>query len=113
MTSIAVNAVAIYTDSKGNEPLTLWIDSLDKVTRQRVKKRLARLKKGNFGDWKKIDKGLYELRLHFGSGYRIYFAMKENYIVLLLNGGDKAQQGRDIQLAKYYGQDLDGGYYEI
>ena len=55
---------------------------------------------GNFGDHKKIDNEISELRLKFGSGYRIYYTEIDNVIVLLVNGGNKSTQNKDIQKAK-------------
>ena len=57
-------------------------------------------KKNNFGDHKKIDSEISELRLKFGSGYRIYYTEVDNVIVLLINGGDKSTQSKDIEKAK-------------
>lgn len=57
---------------------------------------------GNLGDYKSLGEDLYELRLHFGSGYRIYYGELEDIIILLLCGGDKSTQSRDIIKAKNY-----------
>lgn len=81
-------------------PFIEWLDSLDKVTKSRVKSRLTRLLENNFGDHKKLDSEISELRLKFGSGYRIYYAEINNVIVLLINGGDKSTQSKDIIKAK-------------
>lgn len=81
-------------------PFIEWIDSLDKVTKIRVQSRLTRLLENNFGDHKKIDNEISELRLTFGSGYRIYYTEIDNVIVLLINGGDKSKQTKDILKAK-------------
>ena len=81
-------------------PFIEWLDSLDKVTKARIKSRLARLLENNFGDCKKIDNEISELRLKFGSGYRIYYTEIDNVIVLLINGGDKSTQTKDIEKAK-------------
>lgn len=62
--------------------------------------RLDRLKDGNFGDCKQLDEYLYELRFNFGSGYRVYYTVKDNTIILLINGGDKKSQIKDIKTAK-------------
>lgn len=68
--------------------------------RKRVLIRLDRIKDGNFCDYKQLAPDLYELRLAFGSGYRIYYTIENNVIILLLNGGDKKSQTRDINRAK-------------
>ena len=81
-------------------PFIEWISSLDKVTKSRVQSRLTRLLENNFGDHKKIDSEISELRLKFGSGYRIYYTEIDNVIVLLINGGDKSTQNKDIKKAR-------------
>lgn len=81
-------------------PFIEWMDSLDKTTKARVQSRLTRLLENNFGDNKKIDNEISELRLKFGSGYRIYYTEVDNIIVLLINGGDKSTQSKDIEKAK-------------
>ena len=60
------------------------------------------LETGNFGDYRSVGEGVFELRFHFGAGYRIYFGEVDNTIVLLLCGGDKSSQARDIDRAKAY-----------
>lgn len=81
-------------------PFVEWMNSLDKVTKARVQSRLTRLLENNFGDYKKIDNEISELRLKFGAGYRIYYTEIDNIIVLLINGGDKSTQQKDIKKAK-------------
>lgn len=81
-------------------PFIDWVESLDKTTKARVQSRLTRLLENNFGDHKKIDNEISELRLHFGSGYRIYYSETDDIIILLINGGDKSTQNKDIQRAK-------------
>lgn len=88
-----------YVDDEGNEPIIIWLKSLDTTTRKRILLRLDRLKDGNFGDFKKIDNNLYELRFMFGAGYRIYYTIENDTIVLLINGGDKKSQSKDIKIA--------------
>ncbi|MEK6747215.1 MAG: type II toxin-antitoxin system RelE/ParE family toxin [Pseudomonadota bacterium] len=93
----------IYENEDGIEPFTKWLFSLrDSLTRQRIETRLARLEQGNYGDVKAIGEGLSELRLFFGSGYRVYFGEQEDCIVVLLCGGDKNSQKKDIKEAKAY-----------
>ena len=77
--------VLFYTDKNGVEPLTKWLYNLrDKTGRLRILARLKRLEQGNYGDCKPIGNGLSELRLFFGSGYRIYFGEKNDNIIILL-----------------------------
>ena len=61
-----------------------------------------RLEEGNFGDYRSVGESVFELRLHLGSGYRIYFGEVDNKVVLVLCGGDKSTQQRDIDNAKTY-----------
>lgn len=72
----------------------------DNRTLSRVQTRLDRLEAGNFGDCRTVGEGVFELRLHFGAGYRIYFGEVYDTIVLLLCAGDKSSQTRDIERAK-------------
>ena len=65
---------------------------------------------GNFGNSRSVGSGVYELRLHFGSGYRIYFGEVGDTVVLLLCGGDKSSQARDIRRAKTYWLDYKENY---
>lgn len=92
--------IKIAQISNNKTPFIEWVDSLDKITKSRVKSRLTRLLENNFGDHKKIDNEISELRLKFGSGYRIYYTEIDNVIVLLINGGDKSTQSKDIEKAK-------------
>jgi putative addiction module killer protein len=78
-----------------------WLRKLRDVTaKRRILKRLADIgDTGNFGDHKAVGDGVSELRFFFGSGYRVYYTMRGETIVLLLAGGDKASQSRDIAAA--------------
>ena len=81
----------------------IWLVSLrDLMGRKRILARIARLEQGNFGDCEPVGEGVCELRLFFGSGYRVYFGEDENNIVVLLCGGDKGNQHQDIKQAKMY-----------
>ena len=93
-------AISNYIDDNGKEPIKDWLKSLDGTTRKRVLLRFDRLKDGNFGDHKQLNEYLYELRFNFGSGYRVYYTFENNTIVLLINGGDKKSQVKDIKKAQ-------------
>jgi putative addiction module killer protein len=91
-----------FQSRSGKTPYLEWVLSLDRKTRERVLSRVGRLKLGQFGDFKALDGGLYELRLFFGPGYRVYFGEHRGNMILLLCGGDKSTQKKDIKLAKEY-----------
>ena len=77
-----------------------WLESLsDKVTRTRVQARILRLKSGNAGDVKSVGEGVSEMRIHHGPGYRVYFVKKGSELIILLAGGDKSSQSKDIRKA--------------
>lgn len=95
--------VVIYADADGREPFTEWLESLkDGTGRKRILVRLRRVEQGNYGDYKLLGDGLFELRMDFGPGYRVYCAEKDDTIVILLSGGDKSTQRQDIKTAKSY-----------
>lgn len=95
--------IQYYRSQKGRQPFIEWFKSIrDRNTRNRVERRLKRLEDGNFGDCQSVGGGVFELRLHFGPGYRIYFGQISNRLILLLCGGDKTSQQRDIESAKSY-----------
>ena len=101
MRDIHPREIRVYQTLNGREPFNEWLDSIrDARTRERVQAQLERLEDGNFGDCQSVGEGVFELRLHFGAGYRIYFGQVGNTIVLLLCGGDKSSQARDIERAK-------------
>ena len=92
--------VLIYETLDGACPFDEWLGGLrDREARLRITKRIARLRGGNPGDYKSVDEGVYELRIDYGPGYRLYVALAGEQIVLLLCGGDKTTQQRDINHA--------------
>ena len=96
-----------YITSSGKEPFEEWLQSLrDRKARALIRSRINRLRMGNFGDAKALGEGVHELRVHYGSGYRVYFGDADGTIVVLLCGGDKRTQRRDVQRAKEYWRDL-------
>jgi putative addiction module killer protein len=92
----------VYQAENGKLPFEDWLDDLDKVTRVRILARLDRVKQGNYGDYKSLGEGVLELRYFFGSGYRVYFAEEGDTVVLLLCGGDKSSQAKDVAKAQEY-----------
>lgn len=100
--------IAVYAKPNGKMPFIDWLESLDKPIRYRVKERLDRIALGNFGDYKAIESGISEFRLAFGARYRIYFAQQNDNIILLLCGGDKRSQKKDIKNAIAYWHDYLG-----
>ena len=95
-----------YTTRTGANPYRKWFDGLrDIKVKARIETRLHRLELGNFGDCKSVGDGVFELRLHFGSGYRVYFGKDGNSVVLLLLGGNKSSQPNDIKAAQEYWSD--------
>ena len=97
--------IQIYRDKNGNEPFEQWLSSIkDNPTWARIDNRLKRVRLGLLGDHRLIGEGVFELRLDFGPGYRIYFGRIGREHILLLTGGDKSSQRRDIAIAKQYWQ---------
>ena len=78
-----------------------WIRNLkDQIARSIINARIRRISAGNFGDTRPVGDGISELRIDYGPGYRVYFIQQENEIVILLCGGDKSTQSKDIEVAK-------------
>lgn len=82
-----------YITQQGNNPFRDWFNSLKDVRAQvQIDVRISRIRLGNFGDAKSVGKGVYELRIQVGPGYRIYYGLEGSKIVLLLCAGDKSSQ---------------------
>ena len=84
----------------GRTPFESWYDGLDTLLQRAIDARLTRIAVGNFGDHKPVGDGVYELRIPKGPGLRVYYALKGNELVVLIGGGDKGSQKRDITKAK-------------
>jgi putative addiction module killer protein len=95
-----------YQTVVGRTPIAEWLDGLrDMTARSRIVARLDRLSLGLIGDWKSIGSGVCELRIDTGPGYRVYYAQDGAAVVLLLCGGDKRTQAKDIERAHAYWKD--------
>src|SRR5579859_7578688 len=95
-----------YVTKAGKDVFETWLSRLADVRAQaRIAVRINRLALGNFGDCKPVRHGLFEIRIDFGPGYRIYYAMLGKERVLLLCGGDKRTQASDIDRALLYLED--------
>ncbi|WP_019501183.1 type II toxin-antitoxin system RelE/ParE family toxin [Pseudanabaena sp. PCC 6802] len=93
----------IYETSQGETPFSSWLSSLrDREARARIRKRLDRIELGNLGDYRSVGGGVFEFKIDYGPGYRVYFAQIDLLIILLLCGGDKSTQERDILQAKQF-----------
>jgi putative addiction module killer protein len=92
-----------YVTPEGKNPFREWLRGLRDVrARAKIRVRLNRIRLGNFGTAKPVGGGVSELVIPYGPGYRVYFARTGSTVVLLLCGGDKATQPRDISTAKDY-----------
>lgn len=101
-----MNTVLEYLDEQGHSPYYNWLSGLkDARTRAKIMMRVDRMALGLFGDVEPIGEGLSELRIHYGPGYRVYFGKEGNQVYLLLCGGDKSSQSKDIKKAKAYWKD--------
>lgn len=99
-------SIRIYEAGNGKRPFEEWVKDLrDPVTVRRIQARLAGVSAGNLGDVKPVGEGVSELRLAFGPGYRIYFGADGDELIILLCGGDKSSQDKDIRKAKEYWAD--------
>lgn len=95
-----------YQRKDGLEPYTEWFRRLrDTAAKTSIAKRLRRVEVANFGDCRSVGGGVSELRIDFGPGYRVYFGTLGSLLVILLCGGDKSSQERDIERAKTFWAD--------
>ena len=95
-------SISKYVTINGICPFDEWFETLNSETKVRVDVRLDRVNLGNFDDSKSLGEGIYELRLHFGGGYRIYYGLAGKKVILLLTGGMKKNQTKDIKTARRY-----------
>jgi putative addiction module killer protein len=100
---IKPKTVLVYRTREGRLPFNDWLRELcDDHAISRILARIGRVRRGNLGDCKPVGKGVSELRVDCGPGYRIYFGQEGTTLVILLCGGDKRTQPRDIVQAQEY-----------
>jgi putative addiction module killer protein len=93
--------IKLLATEDGRSPFEVWYNAIrDNQVRARIRSRITRIRAGNFGDCKSVGEGVNELRLDFGPGYRIYYSVANQTVVILLVGGDKATQDKDIANAR-------------
>ncbi len=98
--------IKYYETEDGDQPLTEWLDNLNDVRGQaKIEIRLERVEEGNLGDVGRVGKGVHELRIHFGPGYRVYFGNIDKNTILLLSAGIKKNQKKDIKKATEFWTD--------
>jgi len=98
--------VLTYVKVNGSAPFNDWLESLkDRKARAIVRTRINRIRLGNLGSCRSVGDGVSELKIKFGAGYRVYFGQKGDEIIILLSGGDKSSQNKDIKQAREYWQD--------
>jgi len=95
-----VVAIKEYLDANGNSPFTRWFDGLNAQAALKVTTSVTRLENGNFSMVKGIGSGVYECRIDWGPGYRVYFGKEGETLIILLAGGTKKRQQADIDMAK-------------
>jgi putative addiction module killer protein len=98
--------IPTYVKADGSAPFNDWLEALkDRKARAIIRTRINRVRLGNLGDCKSVGEGVSELRIKFGAGYRVYFEQEGDTIIILLFGGDKSSQDKDIKQAKAYWKD--------
>jgi putative addiction module killer protein len=98
--------ISYYLTESGGKPFKEWLDGLkDIVARQKIRIRLDRIRLGNLGKNRSVGAGVFELKIDYGPGYRVYYGLDKNTVVLLLLGGDKSTQKKDISQARSFWED--------
>jgi len=91
-----------FLDGKGNSPFAKWFSRLNATAAAKVVTAIYRIENGNFSNVKGVGAGVYEYRIVFGPGYRLYFGKDGELLVILLGGGTKKRQDADIKAAKVH-----------
>lgn len=103
---IAPVEIRYYQTASSRRPFEEWLDSLDVSVQLIVSVRLARVRRGLFGDAEPVGEGVFELKIDDGPGYRIYYGRAGKVVVVLLHAGEKKRQSADIRRARAYWQDF-------
>ena len=98
--------VRYYKQANDRSPFKEWIEGLDKKARQIIFQRIDRIRLGNFGDCRSLGSGIYELRIFWGPGYRVYYGLRGIEMIILLCGGDKSSQEKDIRKAHQFWKEI-------
>src|SRR4051794_19352784 len=98
-----------YIAANGHSPFADWFADLDSAARAKVAAVMARMEQGNLSNVKSVGEGVLEYKIDFGPGYRVYFGRDGEVLVVLLAGGTKKRQQRDIDAARLYWQDYKRG----
>jgi len=102
--------IRIYINKRGKAPFSDWLNSLkDARTRAIIRIRVNRIRLGNFGDCRPVGQGVSELRIDYGPRFRVYLGKVGTKVVLLLSGGVKGSQGKDIKKAMEFWADYRSG----
>ena len=98
---VSARELVVLETSDGKMPFVEWFDGLrDRLFQKAIDARLTRIEDGNFGDHKSVGEGVFELRIPRGPGLRVYYGLDGPKIVVLIGGGDKSTQDKDIQRAQ-------------
>ena len=97
--------IRYYVTAGSREPFAEWFAELDPIASAKIARAIARMEQGNFSNVKSVGEGVLEYKIDFGPGYRIYFGRDGETIIVLLTGGTKKRQQRDIDAARAYWQD--------
>ncbi len=89
-----------YEDSDGNSPFAEWFEDLDAIVAAKITVAVTRIEQGNLSNVKGVGEGVFEYRIDFGPGYRVYFGRDGDVLIILLAGGTKKRQQRDIETAR-------------
>jgi putative addiction module killer protein len=98
--------IEIYKTASKKEPYVDWLESLDRSVRARIRARITRIQEtNNLGIYEPVGDGVFELKFDFGPGYRVYFGFRTDTFLIVLFGGNKKGQQKDIEKAKEYWRD--------